>query len=382
MSTKSTSREKARPAAPQRGFDAELAALEELGEEIRAGAIKTGAALDAAAVEQLRKVLGNRNNFLVSKAAKLVADAEAVALLPEVLAAYERFFHDPAKTDPKCWAKEALAKALVKLEHRGKDAYLRGLRHHQMEPSFGPPVDTAGTLRATCAHALVACPGIPNDELVALLLEALVDKDKSVRVEGARAIGNVGGTGAALALRLRALMGPVKPDLDTPEVLGAVYAALLSIEGVGAIPLVASVLNEDGDEGGGDLAAEAAFALAETRLPEALAVVIARLGGAGIGGAGQKAPDAWFAGVLTSAIAMTRLPEAFDFLIGLVERESRQAPAALEALGRNAPSAELRARVEKAVNGTGSARLHDAFQEHFAVQEHARFQEDLEGPRP
>lgn len=343
------------PAAPQRGFDAELAALEALSE-----AMKAGAALDAGAVEQLRKALNNRNNFLVSKAAKMVADAEVAALLPEVLAAYERFFVDAAKTDPKCWAKEALAKALVKLEHRGKDEYLRGLRHHQMEASWGPAVDSAGGLRATCAHALVVCPGTQDDELVGLLLETLVDSDKSVRVEAARAIGNVGGKGAALALRMRALMGPVGLDVSTPEVLGAVYAAMLSLEGLEAIPTVAAVLNEEVDEAGGDLAAEAAFALAETRLPEALAVLTARLGGKG-----KAAPDAWFAGVLTSAIAMTRLPEAFDFLIGLVEKESRQATAALEALGRIAPSAELLARVEKVVDATGNERLRDAFQEHF-----------------
>jgi len=340
---------------PERGFDAELAALETLSE-----AMKAGGGLEADAVERLRKALGNRNNFLVSKAAKLVADAEVAALLPEVLTAYGRFFQDAAKSDPKCWAKEALAKALVKLEHRGKDAYLRGLGHHQMEASWGPPVDSAGGLRATCAHALAACPGIADDDLVGLLLETLVDEDKSVRVEAARAIGNVGGRGAVLALRLRALMGPVKPDLDTPEVLGAVYAALLSLEGVEAIPLVAGVLNAEADEDGGDLAAEAAFALGETRLPEALAVLTARLGESG-----QKAPDAWFAGVLTSAIAMTRLVEAFDFLVGLVERDSRYAPAALEAMGRIAPSAELRGRVEKAVEATGSERLRDAFQEHF-----------------
>jgi HEAT repeat protein len=349
MSARGTGRSSS-AAPPQRGFDADLAALEALGE-----GMKADAALDADAVELLRKSLGNRNNFLVSKAAKLVAVAEIAALLPEVLAAYERFFVDAVKTDPKCWAKEALAKALVKLEHLGKDEYLRGLRHHQMEPSFGPPEDTAGTLRATCAHALVVCPGIPDDELVGLLLEALVDADKSVRVEGARAIGNVGGTGAALALRMRALMGPVKPDLDTPEVLGAVYAALLSLEGVEAIPLVAAVL-EDGD----DLAGEAAFALAETRLPEALTLLTGRLEGSG-----KKAPDTWFAEVLTSAIAMTRLPEAFDFLIRQVERESLHALAAVQALGRIAPSAEVRARIEKAVEGTGSERLRRTFQDHF-----------------
>ena len=337
-------------ATPQRGFDAELAALESMSE-----AMKAGAALDAAAVELLRKALNNRNNFLVSKAAKLVAETEVAALLAAVLAAYKRFFVDAAKSDPKCWAKEALAKALVKLEHRGKDAYLRGLRLHQMEASWGPPVDSAGGLRATCAHALVACPGIPDDELVALLLETLVDTDKSVRVEAARAIGNVGGTGAALALRLRALMGLVKPDEDTPEVLGAVYAALLSLEGVEAIKVVAAQL-EDGD----DLAGEAAFALAETRLPEALAVLKGRLSGTG-----QKAPEPWFSGVLTSAIAMTRLPEGFDFLVKLVERDSRHSVAALEALGRIAPAAELRGRLEKAVEETGSERLRASFEEHF-----------------
>jgi HEAT repeat protein len=349
MSARATIRSNS-PAAPQRGFDAELAALEELSESFKAGA-----ALDSDGVEGLRKALNNKNNFLVSKAAKLVGEAEVAALMPEVLAAYERFFVDAAKSDPKCWAKDALAKALVKLGHVGKDAYLRGLRHHQMEASWGPPVDTAGGLRATCAHALVACPGIPNDELVALLLEALVDTDKSVRVEGARAIANVGGTGAALALRLRALMGPVGQDADTPEVLGAVYGALLSLEGVEAIPLVAGVL-EDGD----DLSGEAAFALAETRLPEALAVLTARLGGAG-----KKAPDTWFAGVLTSAIAMTRLEDGFDSLIRQVERDSRYALAALEALGRIAPSVELRERIEKAVESSGSERLRSAFREHF-----------------
>jgi HEAT repeat protein len=278
-----------------------------------------------------------------------------------VLTSYDRFFADAVKTDPKCWAKEALAKALVKLEHREKDAYLRGLKHHQMEASWGPPVDSAGGLRGTCAHALVDCPGIPDDELVALLLEALVDQDKSVRVEAARAIGNVGGTGAALALRLRALMGPVNPDVDTPEVLGAVYAALLSLEGAEAIPLVAAVL-----ENGDDLAAEAAFALAESRMLVALAALIARVRGSGMGGGGHKAPDAWFAGALTNAIAITRLPEAFDFLVGEIENESRYAAAALEALGRIAPSVELRGRIEKAVVGTGSERLLKAFQEYFS----------------
>ncbi|MGA2216867.1 MAG: HEAT repeat domain-containing protein [Terracidiphilus sp.] len=340
MKAKRTS-EPAQRNSSSRGFEKELAAVEALSESLKAEP-----APDAAQIEELRKALGQRNNFIVSKAARLVADAELVALLPEVLAAFDRFFVDAAKTDPKCWAKEALAKALVKLEYRSKDTYLRGMRHQQMEPSFGPPVDTAGALRGTCTHALVDCPGISDADLLTLLLEPLTDADKSVRIDAARAIGNVGGVSAVLLLRLRALLGS-----DEPEVLGEVYAALLSLEGAPAIPLVAQSL-----KAGDELAAEAAYALAGLRTTEALAVLQARM---------REGADEWFGAVLLSAIALTRLPEAMDLLVSLIERDAREAVAVIEAIGRIAPNAELRERVERAVEQADSPRLRRAFQEHM-----------------
>src|SRR5271165_2909826 len=133
MSPKPSSRASS-SASTSRGFDKELAELEALAESLRA--VPTP---DPAQIAHLRKSLTHRNNFLVAKAAKLVAEAELFDLLPDALAAYDRFFIDAAKNDPKCWAKDALAKTLVKLEHREKDAYLRGLRHHQLEASWGPP---------------------------------------------------------------------------------------------------------------------------------------------------------------------------------------------------------------------------------------------------
>jgi HEAT repeat protein len=332
---------KPNPKPTPRGFDKELAEMEALG-----AALKTGPAPDAAQTEQLRKALTHRNNFLVSKAARMVADAELFALLPDALAAYDRFFIDAAKSDPQCWAKNALVKTLVKLEHRQKDAYLRGLRHHQMEGSYGGLSDTAGALRGACTHALVDCPGLSDADLLAILLEPLTDADKTVRMEAARAIGQVGGVSAALILRLRALLAK-----DEPEVMGAVYSALLAVEGTRAIAVVAAALKE-----GDDLAAEAAFALADLRTPEALAALTARL---------RAGVDGWFGGVLLSAIALTRLPEAMDFLVALIARDAREAPAAIEAIGRTAPNAELRARVEKAVEQAGSPRLQQAFRQHF-----------------
>jgi hypothetical protein len=340
MSPKPSSRASSSASLP-RAFDKELAELDAL----------KGATLDAAAIENLREALGHRNNFIVAKAAKLVADAELAALLPDVLAAYQRFFADPVKTDPQCWAKNALVKALVKLEHRAKDAYLRGLRHHQLEPVWGGQSDTAGTLRGECAHALVDCPGISDAELLTVLLEPLVDTEKTVRVEAARAIGQVGGISAALLLRLRILLAPATHDKDEPEVLGAVFSALLGLERTQAIPLVAGFLKE-----GDDLAAEAAFALSELRTPEALAALVGRY---------RAGVDAWFGSVLLSAIALTRLPEAMDFLLDLIARDAREAPSAIEAIGRAAPSAEQRAHVEQAVKAAGSQRLEQAFRQHL-----------------
>ena len=222
------------------------------------------------------------------------------------------------------------------------------MRHHQMEASWGKPEDSAGALRGTCTHSLVDCPGISDAELLKALLEPLTDADKTVRVEAARALGQVGGVSAALLLRLRALLAKDKPEA---EVMGAVYSSLLSLEGAAAIPLVAKAL-----EDGGDLAAEAALALADLHNAEALAALLARF---------REGADAWFSSVLLSAIALTRLPEAVDFLIAAIARDAREAPIAIEAIGRTAPSAELRARVELAVEEADSMQLRKAFREHL-----------------
>ena len=324
-----------------RGFDKELAEIEALSE-----ALKAGARPNADQVEYLRKTLAHRNNFIVSKAAKLIADAEVTALLPQVLAAFDRFFVDAEKADPQCWAKNALSKAMVKLEHRSKDEYLRGMRHHQLEPVWGGQSDTAGALRGTCTHALVSCPGISDADLLTALLEPFTDTDKTVRMEAARAIAQVGGVSAALLLRLRALVGK-----DEPEVLGAVYSSLLALEGSAAIPLVVKALDE-----GDDTAAEAAFALADMRSAAAFAALLARL---------RAGADAWFTSVLLSAIALTRQPEAMGFLLATIARDAREAPESIEAIGRIAPSAELRARVHQAVEQADSVRLRKAFHQYL-----------------
>jgi hypothetical protein len=311
----------------QRGFDEQMAALDAL----------KGRELDADAITLIRKSLGNRSNFLVAKAARLAEDNCLTDLVPDLLSAFDRFFTNAEKTDPQCWAKNALSRALARLECRDKDVFLRGVRHHQMEPTWGGRSDSAGTLRANCAHALIGCDGLTNQDLLVLLLVPLVDKDKAVRVEAVRALAQLG-EAAVPVLRLRALIAG-----EDAEVLGQCFTALLAIERDAAIPFVAGFL-----EAGDDPAGEAAFALAETRSPAALAALLRRQ---------KEFADEWFSGVLLSAIALTRLPEAADFLIGLIEREEREAARAIEALSRASTSDELKARLEKAVEDTGSPKL-------------------------
>lgn len=321
-----------------RGFDEQMEELDAL----------KGRVLDAAAIALLKKSLAARSNFLVAKAARLAEENGLTALLPDLIAAFERFFVNAEKTDPQCWAKNALSRALPKLECRDKDVFLRGLRHHQMEPTWGGRSDSAGTVRANCAHALIACEGLANHDLLLLLLDLLVDQDKSVRVEAVRAMAQIGEL-AVPVLRLRALVPSHPPE--EPEVLGACFSAVLAIEHEQGIPFVARFL-----EAGDDAAGEAAFALADTHHPLALSALLKRQHGIA---------DPWFGGVLLSSIALTRLPEAVDFLIGMIESDVREAPAAIEALARSSPGEELRRRIECAVAAAGSPRLAKAFEEHF-----------------
>jgi len=322
-----------------RSFERELAQLESMSSR----------ELDAEAQDRVRKSLGNANNYLVAKAASIVTDRSLVAALPDVLAAYGRFFEDAVKSDPQCGAKTALAKALVKLEYRASDVYLRGLHHTQEEPVWGGQSDTAGALRGICTHALVACDDLTTDRLLEHLLVPLVDPDKTVRVEAVRAIGHVGGVTAGLLLKLRILLRK-----EEPEVLGAAFSALLGLENgdrPSAIALVAGFLNE-----GEECAAEAAFALAETHEAQALSALLERR---------AKGAESWFGSVLDHAIVLTRLPQGLEFLLRVIESEPRKAGSALEAISRVHNSAEIRARVAASVKLSQSERVLLAFHQYF-----------------
>ena len=100
----------------KRRLEEQLAALEQL----RLGTPQ-------AAIAPLRQALTHRSNYLVAKAADLVREFRLRELIPELLAAFDRYFANPLKTDPQCWAKNAISRALAALEFQ--DAAVSPSRH-------------------------------------------------------------------------------------------------------------------------------------------------------------------------------------------------------------------------------------------------------------
>jgi HEAT repeat protein len=320
----------------KKSFDQQLAALEQLRDNPDA----------SANLIALRQALAHQNNYIVAKAAKVAGQLGMKDLSPDLLAAIDRFFVKAEKSDPQCWAKNAIIAALAEFGHDDSAVFLRGLQHVQMEPVWGGQQDSAGPLRARCALALVQCRDLGDMDLLSHLIELLADPDRTVRVEAARAVGNVSSAPAALLLRLRALMGD-----EEPEVLGACLASVLSIQGDAAVGFVSRFLSRDDDA-----AREAALALASLRNARAFVVLKQRWEGAG----GRTLRPA-----LLTAMALTRVPEAIDFLISLIEGDLQHAGAAVEALAAMRSSEEIRLRTATAVDHSGNARLRSVFDQHF-----------------
>ncbi len=290
------------------------------------------------AVPALRKALGDKNNLVVSKAAAVVELRGLHELVPDLCAAFSRWF---GEGDGQCWAKNALAKAMLALEVSDSDLWRRGLRHVQMEGSFGGSVDVAVTLRATSAIALATCTRLPAVAVLNLLAERLTDAEAGVRLETARAIGMLNAAEGEPVLRLKVFAGD-----DEPRVIGACFDSLISLR---ALDFVAGQLWE-GEE---DVRMEAAAALGGSRDDAAFAA----LKGCYEGCAERRMRKA-----VLLAMGASRNEAALAYLIGMIEPG---AVGVIEALAPNRFHDETRGRIEAAVRATRSDALLRTFQKEF-----------------
>ena len=285
----------------------------------------------AEALPALGKALGDRINVVVAKAAKIAAERRMHALIPDLLRALDRLFEKPVERDPQCWGKNALAQALVDLEHREAAPFLRGIRHIQMEAVWGGQEDTASTMRGICVLALVTCSDVAPEQKLRCLVDALADRAATVRVEAARALSQMDGS---LLLRLKARLG----DREA-TVIGQVFDSLLHVEREEGLAFVAEFLKSE-DEA---IREEASLALGASRMPGAVAPL----------------REAWEAAkdeVLLRAISASRQDEAIAFLLDLVRNgRIRDAEAALEALAIHKDSEEIRKQARAAAESRGIA---------------------------
>ncbi|HSN96689.1 MAG TPA: hypothetical protein VLS89_00280, partial [Candidatus Nanopelagicales bacterium] len=284
------------------------------------------------AAAELRRFLEDTNGYLVGEAAKVVADLELSALAPDLANALLRLIKAPMEADKGCHGKKGLAQALIALDASAPEAYLAGLRHVQPEPAFGEPIDTASSLRGLCAHALVRMehPGAALD-----VAPLLFDKEPDTRAGAADALASTGEPLIAAALHVKVLAGDKEP-----EVLGACYKGLLSLDARRYLPLVAEAL-ADGEE-------IAALALGESRLPEALGALKA-----GLEGASVRLAESVMLG-----IALLRSDEANAFLVERVAKGPEgQAAAAIGGLALHRHDERLMQQAREAAEKRGAKKI-------------------------
>lgn len=293
---------------------------------------KTGPEL----LDKLRSALADKHNLIVARAARVAGDLSLSELEPELIAAFERLMADPARLDKGCSAAKNIAEALLALEVSAVGVFRRGLRHVQMEPAFGGPIDVAIELRGNCAIGLAGCA---YAEVVVELVPLLVDKAEMVRATAARAIAAAARVESEAVLRLKALVGD-----EEPEVVSECLTGLMRLAPERSFDLLERFLR------GSDTALKkAAFlALGEARHPKAVARLI------------ELWPDEFDRDsrrVLLLALATSRREEACEFLVELVaESDLGSAVLALDALAVFPQDGKLRQKIDAAIRASRHVR--------------------------
>lgn len=325
--------------APRASLDDKLAALRDL----------RGRDLTPGQKAELRKLLGDRSNLVVAAAAALAGENALVELSKDLEAAFDRFLVNPLKDDKLCRAKIAIVQALDRMEHEDTGVFLKAARWVQFEPVWGGTEDSAPPLRAAAIVALARAEGTGS---FPLLVDALADPAREVRIAAASALGAVGTEAAGLVLRLKVRLGDADPD-----VLSECLGGLLAVDPGENLALVAGFL----DPMAPARCEAAALALGRSRLPEAL----------------DPLRECWprchspeLRQQILLAIAILRRPGAIDCLMELVASEEEPtAVAALSALRIFKGAPRLHERVGELVWGRKSQKLRACFERDFGPRE-------------
>jgi hypothetical protein len=281
--------------------------------------------------------LAHKSNAVVAKAAKLAAGFELYDARPLLIAAFHRFMKDAATSDRGCSAKTEIVRALEALGIPEATVFLAGLRHVQMEGSFGPPVDTAAALRAACAMSLIH---MNHPGAVLEIVPLLVDREIDARIGAVRALSYSGTAEAEALLRFKALQPEASADVMTE-----CFAALLAIAPARSLAFVGAQL----DAADPATMEAAAIALGQSRQGAAVEVLKDKW---------RPAANASARSALLLGLALARDENAVEFLFSLVETATENiAVQALTALAMYKHDARIRGRAESLVGQRNSKVL-------------------------
>jgi HEAT repeat protein len=304
-----------------------------------------GDAKSALAREKLTHALTGKSNLLTARAATILADTQQADFLPLLEVAFDRYFK--AANDKGCAAKTAIANALYTLGHSDSAAFLRGIRHKQMEPSFGGPVDCAAELRGTCALGLVRAG---YRDVLLELPALLMDREPQTRQIAVRALIYANDERGTLLLRMKILAGD-----ENSDVIAEALAGLMKLSPGKSLEFVAQFL-EDKDSA---TAESAAIAIGGARSLAAFELLRAQW-------ERHIRPEPRTS--LLLGMTMTRQPAAIEFLLQRVHEDSpRPAVDAIVALAIYKHDDAVKAKVAAAVQSREDSTITQAFKKAFSV---------------
>ncbi len=293
-------------------------------------------------VAKLRTLIEHRSNHVVGRAARLAGLWQAESLIPELISSFRRFLQDPVKTDPGCAAKQPIIESLDLLGNGDASVYFEAVRHIQREPAFGPPIDTAASVRGAAGHALL---NLRHPDAWLVMAALLNDREHPTRRMAVESLGLSETHEAELLLRMKVHGGDEEPDISS-----LALQSLMKCAPERSLDFVKRYLR--GDEP--DMVSGAAMAIGEARLPDSFAILRTAMEGPG-------ARHHRYAFYLP--LALTREPEAFEVLLEALREERRhEALAAVKALAVFFGDPERVARVEAIVSTRGERDLVELFE--------------------
>jgi HEAT repeat protein len=296
--------------------------------------------------QRLRDALTHASAIPAARVAATIASRRLGGFEDALRQCFTRFTQNPIKTDPGCRAKLAVLEALDQLELSDPAPFLAGARCVQKEASWGPPIDTAGGVRA---RAIVALARIGFADFFLVAGELLVDPLSMVRRAAVDALAHHGDRGGAGLAMLKLRSGD-----DDHQVTMACASALLALAPEWGLRELEPMLLGD-DESLRELAA---IALGQSGREDGLDLLFAYLDRA-------VSPDDRAPAL--RAVGTHRSDRARQFLLDrIAEGSEPEAKAAIESLGARSFEPGLGALVREAARRNDRAELDNIVDQTFS----------------